>query len=99
MGRDKYLAKNNGEANATTTAVRTVYYFEVSNEGFEKALDIFSQFFICPRFNEGTVEREMNAAKSEFTKNKAGDNHRLSHLRSMVTKKESNKFRLETRKL
>ena len=47
----EYLAKNSGLSNAFTSTDRTVYFFEVSNEGFEGALDRFAQFFICPLFN------------------------------------------------
>jgi insulysin len=51
MGTDKYplenaysnyLSKNSGTSNASTSTDRTIYYFDVSNEGFEGALDIFA---------------------------------------------------------
>ena len=95
MGTDKYpkeneyyeyLAKNSGTSNASTSTDKTVYYFDVSNEGFEKALDIFAQFFICPRFNEGSVEKEINAVDSEFSKNKNNDTWRVQHFKAVTTK-------------
>ena len=98
MGTDKYplenaysnyLSKNSGTSNASTSTDRTIYYFDVSNEGFEGALDIFAQFFICPKFNEGSVEREINAVDAEFSKNINNDSWRLQHLKSVETKKDS----------
>ena len=78
MGTEKYpsendypefLSKNSGVSNAYTSTDRTIYFFEVSNEGFEGALDRLAQCFICPIFNEGSVEREINAIDNEFSKN------------------------------
>ena len=43
-----YIVKNGGDYNASTQRDRTIYYFDVSNEGFEGDLDRFAQFFICP---------------------------------------------------
>ena len=89
-----YLSKNSGVSNAFTLADRTVYYFTVSNEGFEGALDRFAQFFISPLFNEGSVEREINAIDNEFSKNINNDAWRLSQLKKYQMIKESffNKF-------
>lgn len=47
----------------------TMFYFDVKNEAFEGALDIFSHFFIEPLFNENALEREINIVESEFRKN------------------------------
>ena len=98
MGTDKYpmeneysnyLSKNSGNSNASTSTDRTIFYFDVSNEGFEGALDRFAQFFICPKFNEGSVEREINAVDSEFSKNINNDSWRVQHLKAVETKKDS----------
>ena len=95
MGTDKYpseneyssyLSKNSGVYNASTTGDRTIFYFDVSNEAFEGALERFAYFFICPRFNEGSVEREINAIDSEFSKNINNDSWRLQHLKNSETK-------------
>ena len=56
-----YLSKNGGYSNASTTLDNTLYYFDVSNEAFEGALDRFAQFFISSNFNESSVEREIKA--------------------------------------
>ena len=90
----EYLSKNSGVSNAYTSTDRTIYYFEVSNEGFEGALDRFAQFFICPTFNKGSVEREINAIDNEFSKNINNDTWRIANLKISETKKDSifNKF-------
>ena len=59
----EYLAKNSGVSNASTSGDKTTFYFDVSNEAFEGALDIFAHFFICPKFNEGSVERAQLSGK------------------------------------
>ena len=74
---DDYLTKNGGESNAYTDDDKTIYYFNVNNDAFEGALDRFSQFFISPKFNKDSVEREINAVDSEFSKNKNNDPWRL----------------------
>ena len=72
-----YIVKNGGDYNASTQRDRTIYYFDVSNEGFEGALDRFAQFFICPIFNESTVEREIKAVDNEFSNNLNNDSFRF----------------------
>ena len=75
-----YLSKNGGSSNAFTKSDKTVFYYKINNEAFEGSLDRFSQFFICPLFNENSVEREINAVDSEFSKNKNDDTRRLNQL-------------------
>ena len=75
-----YLSKNGGNSNAFTSLDKTVYYFNVDNDAFESALDRFAQFFIASKFSEGSVEREINAINSEFSKNKNNDFRRLNQL-------------------
>ena len=77
---EDYLSKNGGSYNAYTGTEKTVYYFEIDNKAFEGGLDRFAQFFISPKFNEGSVEREINAINSEFSKNINNDIWRLSML-------------------
>ena len=77
---DGFLSKNGGESNAFTGMDKTVYYFNVDNDAFESALDRFAQFFIASKFSEGSVEREINAINSEFSKNKNSDVWRLYQL-------------------
>ena len=77
---EEYLSKNGGDSNAYTDGDKTVYYFNINNDAFEGALDRFAQFFISPKFNESSVEREINAINSEFSKNKNQDLWRIHHL-------------------
>ena len=46
--------------NASTSLLDTEYYFDVSNDSFEKALDIFAQFFIKPLLTESCTLREIH---------------------------------------
>ena len=75
---EEYLSKNGGDSNASTAADKTTFYFDVNNEAFEGAIDRFAQFFISSKFNESSVEREINAVDSEFSKNKNNDTWRLN---------------------
>ena len=77
---EEYLSKNGGESNAYTDNDKTVFYFDVNNDAFEGAIDRFAQFFISPTFNENTVERELNAVDSEFSKNKNSDLWRIDQI-------------------
>ena len=86
---ENYLAKNGGYSNAYTDLDKTVFYFNVDNDAFEGAIDRFAQFFISPRFNEGSVEREINAVNSEFSKNKNNDTWRTYQLFKSELAKDS----------
>lgn len=68
-----YIKNKGGYSNAFTSLTDTNYHFEVSNEGFEKALDMFAQFFICPLLTDEQAEREMNAVDSEFNMSQQSD--------------------------
>ena len=85
----EYLSKNGGSSNAGTQLDRTIYYFDVSNEAFEGALDRFAQFFICPIFNEGSVEREIKAIDNEFSNNLNNDARRIYQIKASEMNKES----------
>jgi insulysin len=70
---DEFITNNGGYNNAWTSLQDTNYQFEVSNEGFETALDMFSRFFIDPLMGDSQTEREMNAVDSEFNMGKQSD--------------------------
>lgn len=57
-----YLSDHGGFSNAYTSQEDTVYYFDVQNEFFEGALDLFASFFVCPLFTETATEREINVS-------------------------------------
>lgn len=73
----KYLASHGGRSNASTSMGQTVFQFEVLAEFAEDAVDIFSQFFVCPLLDQAdTVNREVNAVDSENSRNMATDGRR-----------------------
>ena len=84
-----YLTKNGGFANASTSEESTLFYFDVSNEAFDGALDRFAYFFISPIFNESSVEREIKAVDNEFTNHLIKDARRLNQIKLSEYKKES----------
>jgi len=69
-----------GNSNAFTCEEHTNYFFDVSPEHLEGALDRFAQFFIKPLFNESGAQREMRAVDSEHRKNVNDDHWRLNQL-------------------
>ncbi|KAK6457763.1 Metalloenzyme, LuxS/M16 peptidase-like protein [Scheffersomyces xylosifermentans] len=89
MGTEKYpeeneyssfLAKHSGYSNAYTAAEHTNYYFQLSSDYLEGALDRFAQFFISPLFSQSCKDREINAVDSENKKNLQNDIWRLYQL-------------------
>ena len=90
----EYISKNGGLSNAGTQSDRTIYYFDVSNEALEGALDRFAEFFISSTFNEGSVEREIKAVDNEFSNNLNNDGRRAHQIKASEMNKDSpfNKF-------
>ena len=76
----KHCSDFGGYTNAFTDLGCTNYHFEVSNEGFDTALDMFAQFFISPLFTETSVDNEMNAVNNEHEKNIQNDAWRFLQL-------------------
>eukprot|EP01127_Copromyxa_protea_P010614 TRINITY_DN2597_c0_g1_i1.p1 TRINITY_DN2597_c0_g1~~TRINITY_DN2597_c0_g1_i1.p1 ORF type:complete len:920 (-),score=181.97 TRINITY_DN2597_c0_g1_i1:22-2781(-) len=81
-----YLNTYGGSSNAFTSGENTNYYFDVTSENLEGALDRFAQFFIAPLFTQDSTDREMNVIDSEHNKNIQRDNWR----KFQVTKTVSN---------
>ena len=67
------LNKYKGEYNAYTSKDKTVYFFEINNNGFEEQFKIFSSLFDKPLFTNTYVNKEINAINSEHEKNKNND--------------------------
>ena len=80
----KYLTENSGSSNAYTGAAITNYFFEASHDGFEEALDRFSDFFKAPLFDKTFAEREVNAVNSEHDKNILSDGWRANYVANQV---------------
>ncbi|KAL6663337.1 metalloprotease [Candidozyma auris] len=75
-----YLSKHSGHSNAYTAAEHTNYFFEVSSDYLEGALDRFAQFFIDPLFSKSCKDREIRAVDSENKKNLQNDMWRFYQL-------------------
>ncbi|KAJ2794102.1 metalloprotease, partial [Coemansia guatemalensis] len=70
---NEYLSGHGGYANAYTDLEDTCYYFELTYDALEGALDRFSQFFINPLFTADCTDREVRAVDSEHKKNIQSD--------------------------
>ena len=81
----KYLNANSGASNAYTAKSITNYFFQVSHEAFEGALDRFSDFFKAPLFDPHYAEREANAVSSEHDKNVMSDGWRSNYITDLIS--------------
>ncbi|MEA3290761.1 MAG: insulinase family protein, partial [Pseudomonadota bacterium] len=72
-----FIQAHGGGNNAYTSFDHTNYYFDVSPEYLEPALDRFSQFFVAPLFTEEFVQRERNIVHSEYQARRKEDGRRL----------------------
>lgn len=89
-----YLSENAGSSNAFTDNEDTNFFFKVSSTHLHPALEMFSQFFISPTFNESSLERELKAIDSEFHKNLLDDNWRIQQIVSNNASDPINHFGL-----
>lgn len=64
----QFLSEHAGSSNAFTNGEHTKYYFDVSHEHLEGALDRCAQFVLCPLFDESCKDREVNAVDFEHEK-------------------------------
>ena len=93
----EFIKKHGGAKNAATAEDYTNYYFDIKNENFEEALDIFSQFFKQPLFTESATDREMNAVDSEFKRNLSNEARRWIQIqKTELARKESALNRFST---
>lgn len=81
----KYLDERSGASNAYTAGNMTNYFFQVSHEGFDEALDRFSDFFKAPLFDKKYAEREVKAVNNEHEKNKLNDGWRGNFVANLVS--------------
>ncbi|MGR3319827.1 MAG: insulinase family protein [Candidatus Anammoxibacter sp.] len=80
----KFLDEHSGASNAYTSGSMTNYFFQVSDDGFEKALDRFSDFFKAPLFDKTYSEREVKAVNNEHEKNKLSDGWRAGFVQNQM---------------
>jgi len=83
-----YLSSHGGSSNAFTDMESTNYYFDVSADHFDGAMDRFAQFFIDPLFSKDSSDRELQAVDSEHAKNLQNDSWRMFQLSKSLCKKE-----------
>ena len=98
MGSEKYPNENHystrlnelgGYSNAYTDTTKTVYYFNVFNNGLAEIFDIFSRFFIDPLFKPDSINREINAVNSEHRKNINNDFWKIFQLSLYLSNNDS----------
>lgn len=75
---DAFLTKNGGYNNASTTAYRTAYYFEVNNDAFDEAVTRFADTFAFPLLSEKNAKKEVNAVNAEMIRAKSSDGFLLN---------------------
>lgn len=89
MGSDKYptpsefsefLSQHAGTYNASTSATRTAYFFEVEHNAFEEATDRLADAISAPKLDPINAEKERNAVNAELTMARANDAHRLAQV-------------------
>ncbi|KAJ1605262.1 peptidase'insulinase-like peptidase', partial [Cryptosporidium canis] len=83
---DDFMKLNGGSSNAYTDQMSTSFFFDIKNESFEQALDLFSAFFTCPLFDTKYVDREVNAVNSEHNKNLLSDLWIRYHIISSIAR-------------
>ncbi len=81
----KFLDSHSGGANAYTGGNITNYFFQVSHDGFNEALDRFSDFFKAPLFDKTYAEREVKAVNNEHEKNKLNDGWRGNYVAGLIS--------------
>jgi insulysin len=81
----KFLDEHSGGSNAYTGGAITNYFFQVSHEGFDIALDRFSDFFKAPLFDKTYSEREVKAVNNEHQKNKLNDGWRGNFVSQQIS--------------
>nr|WP_314740257.1 pitrilysin [uncultured Haemophilus sp.] len=75
---DKFLNKNGGYNNASTTAYRTAYYLEVNNDAFDEAVARFADTFANSLLSKENAQKEVNAVNAEMVRAKSSDGHLLN---------------------
>lgn len=71
-----FLNSHGGQSNAYTALENTNYFFDITHDHLEGALDRFAQFFIAPLFTKGATDRELQAVNNEHAKNLNNDHWR-----------------------
>ena len=93
---ERYLAENQGECNAYTSAEETNYFFEVNHEAFEGALDRFAGFFTAPLFDPEYIDRELESVHSEHQIHRESDYWRIERVKELLHREGHPRRRFST---
>jgi nardilysin len=77
---DAFVTSHGGYCNAFTEYEHTVYSFEIPQEYFFEALDIFAHCFISPLLSSESSDRELKAIESEFQLARTSDGARVEDI-------------------
>nr|XP_018915605.1 PREDICTED: nardilysin-like [Bemisia tabaci] len=77
---DSFLHTKGGYSNASTDCEETTFYFECQEIYLEKALDYFSNYFVCPLLKQEAMTREREAVDSEFQITVSEDHSRFQQV-------------------
>ncbi len=73
----QFISKNGGHHNAWTATEHTCYFLDIFHQGFEHALERFSDFFINPLLSQEFIEKERQNIDAEFKLKLKDDIRRL----------------------
>lgn len=73
----QFVSQHGGSYNAYTSFEHTNYYFDVGNAHLDATLDRFADFFVQPLFDNGYIEREVNAVESEYRSRISDESRRI----------------------
>jgi nardilysin len=77
---DSFISSRGGSCNAMTEGEYTVYQFDIAEEHFVPALDIFACCFKSPLLSQSAADREIKSIESEFSLARTSDGARLQQL-------------------
>lgn len=77
---DAFISSHGGSCNAFTEYEYTVYSFDIPQQYFFNALDIFANCFISPLLSSDSSDRELKAIESEFQLALTSDDSRLEDI-------------------
>ena len=95
-GISKLAGRNGGYTNAWTTSRETNYYFEINNDKFKDALDMFGDMLKDPILEPKDVKNELSAVQAEFEKNKSSDESREFRILEILANPRSKMTRFST---
>ena len=90
------ISTKNGKFNGFTALESTAFFFNISSNAFEEAINIFSKFFINPPFDKTYVDKEINSVNSEYERNMQDDTRRREELFRKLSNKNSILYNFRT---